>query len=396
MNSVAFVQPSANLDGSAVSGRMLMNGFRQAGWSVQAIFAFDGPMVEIMEKEGFQVSIIPHKNWLRTSSPLRFGKIMCQEWAAAGRFVKAFQAHQPDLVYVNSIISLAAAEAARRLHIPTVWHARELFSDVNGELVLPRFLGKRLIQHIMRKRADAFIAISKKVRENILGSPLPVNTHIINNAVSQDMFTPKTTTTTEAAREALAVPRDRFLIGVPANLRPVKGIPFLLKALPDVVSKFPKCLFVITGDGTEEYRQALLKQVHTLGLGQHVHFTGQLKDMSQLYHACQIACIPSRSEAFGRTAIECFASRTPVVASAVGGLLEIIKDQETGLLVAYQDTDQLARTLVSLIQDDSLRERLTENAFRRAQECFTETDYHRRVISVAETVLKSRRTTRPE
>lgn len=394
MSSVAFIQSSANLDGSAISGGMLIEGFRDAGWSLHAMFAFDGPMVESTKERGIQVSIIPHKNWLRTSSPLRFGKIIWQEWAAASQFVKAFQTNRPDLVYVNSVTCLAAAEAANRLRIPTIWHLRELFSDANGELKLPRFLSKRFIQHMIRKRADAFIAISNTVRENILGAPAPNNTHTVNNAVSQSFFTPRFTP--EQAREALGLPTDRFVIGIPVNLRPVKGIPFLLNTLPEVIREFPSCLFVITGTGPEDYRQELLEQVHTLGLDESVRFTGQITDMAQFYRACHIACIPSRSEAFGRTAIECFATRTPLVASGVNGLLEIIQDQETGLLVPYQDTARLAQALISLIRNKSLRNDLAENAFRRAQASFTESEYQRRVINVADTVLKSRHATRPE
>ena len=62
-----------------------------------------------------------------------------------------------------------------------------------------------------------------------------------------------------------------------------------------------------------------------------IHFVGWVEDMPAFYRACDMVCIPSRAEPFGRTAIEAFAVGTPVVATAVGGLQEIVEDERTGL-----------------------------------------------------------------
>jgi glycosyltransferase involved in cell wall biosynthesis len=99
--------------------------------------------------------------------------------------------------------------------------------------------------------------------------------------------------------------------------------------------------------------------------------------MPAFYRACDLVCIPSRAESFGRTAIEAFAAETPVVATAVGGLQEIVTDGETGLLVEYGETEELAEAMGRLLERPDLREEMAERARQVG-----EMKYHERVYKV--------------
>jgi glycosyltransferase involved in cell wall biosynthesis len=101
--------------------------------------------------------------------------------------------------------------------------------------------------------------------------------------------------------------------------------------------------------------------------------------MPAFYRACDLACIPSRAEPFGRTAIEAFAVGTPVVASTVGGLQEILTDGETGVLVPYGDETALADSLRRLLASPDLRQKICTNARREAEEKYHEHKYEERV-----------------
>ncbi|MEM4218225.1 MAG: glycosyltransferase, partial [Candidatus Methanomethylicaceae archaeon] len=127
----------------------------------------------------------------------------------------------------------------------------------------------------------------------------------------------------------------------------------------------------ITGDGEEKYRQHLHQLVRELGVDDCVRFLGTVEDMPAFYRACDVICIPSRSEPFGRTAIEAMAVGTPVVATKVGGLAETIGDAESGLLVRYGDRGHLAQCLVLTIIDQSLRQALTEQASLAVRQHFS-------------------------
>src|SRR5690242_19369154 len=97
--------------------------------------------------------------------------------------------------------------------------------------------------------------------------------------------------------------------------------------------------------------------------------------MHQFYRACDVICIPSRSEPFGRTVVEAFAVGAPVVASAVGGIRETVRSGENGLAVEFGDVPALVEALSRLIQDRSLRETLSRTGVRDARERYSANAY---------------------
>ncbi|MDB4777581.1 glycosyltransferase family 4 protein, partial [Verrucomicrobia bacterium] len=103
-------------------------------------------------------------------------------------------------------------------------------------------------------------------------------------------------------------------------------------------------------------------QAKSTGVAANCKFLGNIPDMRNFYAASDIICVPSKSESFGRTVIEAFAMSRPVVASAVGGIVETIKDGVNGFLVEYNDTEKLAGVLIELIENKSLAGKISEEA----------------------------------
>jgi glycosyltransferase involved in cell wall biosynthesis len=113
--------------------------------------------------------------------------------------------------------------------------------------------------------------------------------------------------------------------------------------------------------------------------------------MDQFYRACDLVVIPSVAEPFGRVAIEAFFSSVPVVATAVGGLREIIRHNENGLLVPYGDVDAMVESISRIAVEPDLRGRLIASAQKDAQGQFTEKIYGRAVLDIMDRALKSSR-----
>jgi len=172
-------------------------------------------------------------------------------------------------------------------------------------------------------------------------------------------------------------------------LRPMKGHSFFLEAAAHVARQIPRCVFAITGTGESSFESQLRVQTEQLGLAENVRFLGTLTDMPRFYRACDVVCVPSVAEPFGRTVIEAFAIGTPVVATAVGGLAETINDGVTGMLVPFGAVEALASKLVQLLQDTECRDRLSVAGQAMARERFHRADYQRRVTSIAGEVLCS-------
>lgn len=134
-----------------------------------------------------------------------------------------------------------------------------------------------------------------------------------------------------------------------ANLRPEKDHDTLLSGVRTLLRDYPDVRVQIVGDGPR--RAALEHQARALGIAGQVAFLGHRDDVPALLAAADAFVLPSRSEAFPNGAIEAMAAGLPVVACAVGGLIDLIDDQATGLLVPPADPQALGDALRRLVED---------------------------------------------
>jgi glycosyltransferase involved in cell wall biosynthesis len=162
-----------------------------------------------------------------------------------------------------------------------------------------------------------------------------------------------------AWRHASGVPPRARVIAAVARLRHEKGIDVLLRAL-ELLDRRDTCV-VVLGEGPEE---ATLRCA-AARCGPAVRLLGHQDDVAVALAAAELVAIPSRRESFGRTAVETLAAGRPLVASAVGGLVEAVEDGVTGLLVPPDDPRALAHALRQLLEDEPLRRRMGHAARAR-------------------------------
>jgi glycosyltransferase involved in cell wall biosynthesis len=152
---------------------------------------------------------------------------------------------------------------------------------------------------------------------------------------------------------------------VVANLRREKGHDVLLDAAVDVLRHFPDAVFEFVGGGPE--RDVLDARARELNIAHAVTFAGHQEDVASRLAAGDLFVLPSRSEAFPNAVLEAMAAGLPIVASAVGGILELIDDGRTGLLTPAGDARALADRVIRLMSDATLGDRLGAAARADAQ-----------------------------
>ncbi len=162
----------------------------------------------------------------------------------------------------------------------------------------------------------------------------------------------------QMALAAAAKPRSRVI--TVANLRPEKSHETLIAAASQLSADFPDVQFQVVGDGPR--RAELEALVRARGLERTVVFLGHREDVSDRLAAADVFVLPSKSEAFPNGVIEAMAAGLPVIASAVGGLLDLIEPDRTGVLVPAGDADALAAALRRLLTDPALARRLGKAA----------------------------------
>lgn len=176
----------------------------------------------------------------------------------------------------------------------------------------------------------------------------------------------------------------------------LKGADHLVKAIPSVLESCPDIKTVLVGSGPQE---AYLKDLsRRLGLEDTILFVGQVpqEKLPKFYSIASILVLPSivnergETEGLGLVLLEAMASRVPVIGSDVGGITDIIKDGETGLLARQKDHNDLAEKIIRLLSDEELRNRVIENGLRSIEQRFSGEVIANRFIDIYRNVTNKR------
>jgi glycosyltransferase involved in cell wall biosynthesis len=149
-------------------------------------------------------------------------------------------------------------------------------------------------------------------------------------------------------------------VGIVGRLVRQKGHQFFFAAARGILQKFPEAKFVVIGEGPD--RKQLEGLVQELGIAGSVYFAGFRDDMASVYAGLDLMVMPSLDEGLPMTLLEAMAAKRAVIASAVGAVPEVIDHGHSGLLVEPGNVDDLEQSMLLLLNDPSLRNRIAENA----------------------------------
>jgi glycosyltransferase involved in cell wall biosynthesis len=175
-------------------------------------------------------------------------------------------------------------------------------------------------------------------------------------------------------------------VGVVANLRPVKGLEDFVRAAALVAERYPQADFAVAGEG--ELRGPLGLLADQLGLGVRLRLPGQLSDVAGFLADLDVAVLSSHSEGLSNVLLEYMAAGKPIVATAVGGNVDLIPDGTHGLLVPPRDPGRLAAAVLALLDDPPRASRLGAAARRRVEERYSRAAMVRRVERFSERLVR--------
>lgn len=209
---------------------------------------------------------------------------------------------------------------------------------------------------LMHRKADTVTAISSVLVERARQLGRPDVVHIPNGIRLDDIR--------KATKSMQKVPGRLLFVG---RLEPMKGVAVLLDAFALLVPRYPERILHVVGDGS--LRSVLEARHPQLIKSGHIVFRGYLPPLSAYKEFAEagIFCALSRSEALGNVFLEAQAAGCAIVATHVGGIPDIVKDEETGLLVPPNDSEAASLALERLCADESLRERLGAQGIAHAE-----------------------------
>jgi glycosyltransferase involved in cell wall biosynthesis len=223
---------------------------------------------------------------------------------------------------------------------------------------------------LYNRAVDRVIAISPAVaRALVAGGVNPERITIISSAVDCEHFFPPSGEQREQARRAFAILPDEVAVGAVGALETRKGHRYLIEALAQARAAGAHLKCFIAGEGSQ--RATLAAAIADRALDGFAKLLGPLDDPRPLLAALDIFVMPSLNEGLGIALLEAMACGVAVVGSDSGGIVDVLKHENNGLVVPRADAGALARTLVRLSADARLRSRLGAAARQRVLEEFT-------------------------
>jgi glycosyltransferase involved in cell wall biosynthesis len=193
--------------------------------------------------------------------------------------------------------------------------------------------------------------------DKVVMVPNGVNTHVYEGIEKEDL---------KSFRSRFALPEEKIVLFV-GRLVYEKGVHVLINAAPKVLEKV-NAKFIIVGSGY--MKEQLLNIVRSMKLEHKVLFAGFLDEetLLKLQKCADVSVVPSLFEPFGIVALEAMAAKSPVVVSDTGGLSEIVDHDSTGVKVYPNNPDSLAWGITKILLDESYKNHIVENAYRKVQE----------------------------
>lgn len=273
------------------------------------------------------------------------------------------------------VLGLPALLAARAMGKPVVLQA-EINGEMTGEVYtwgtaldqgLPRraiFAGVRA-RNLLLRDGDAFVAMSRAIEDEFLGAGVPrEKIALIPHGVDTRRFRPASPDERAALRRRLGLPIDGRIIIYTGRLLRGKGLEGLLSAFTRIAAATPSAHLAIVGSG--EGHLSVEPALHALGaaegLAGRVTFAGRVDGVEDWLRAADVFAFPSLYEALGIALIEAAACGLPAVASRTGGIVDVVDDKRSGILVEPGDADELSAALHRLVSDPGLAAAMGEAA----------------------------------
>ncbi len=320
-------------------------------YKVEVMAGGEGPLTQKLWDAGIHAEgSLPVRNNISISENVR----------SFFKLYSLLRKQRPDVLHLNSSqIGIVGSLAGRLARVPRIvftihgWAFNEDRSFTIKALL-------RLFYWLAILACDQTIAVSEAVRQQTRNWPwIKGRLTVIHNGIAHETGFSKANARLELTRLKPELKRAlegasesaAFLVGTIAELHPIKGYAYAIRAIADCVRSFntrKKILYAIIGEGTERpHLEALIKE---LGMEKHILLLGHVDGAAQYANAFDAFLLASLSEGLGYVLLEAGAAGVPVVATAVGGIPEIIDDMSSGILVRPRDHRELAHAIAFMIE----------------------------------------------
>jgi len=300
-------------------------------------------------------------------------------WSDIKALLKLYQIiyrEKPDIVHTHTAKAGAIGRIAAWLAgVPIIIHTfhGHVFHDYFGKvktwlfIQFERWLAKITTCIIVISRSQKYDIVTKfriSNKKKVITIPLGLELERFL-LIDKDTF---------HLKNELGISRNEFLIGIVGRIVPIKNHELLLKVIKLLREQQLPVHLCIVGDG--ELRNELIQSARDKNILNYTHFTGWRLDMEKIYSGMDLLALSSLNEGTPVAIIEAMASQVPVVATAVGGVPDLISDCETGLLSAPNDANDLAEKIRQILVNPEMTTKIIKKARKSVEKSY----HYRRLI----------------
>jgi glycosyltransferase involved in cell wall biosynthesis len=325
---------------------------RDPGLHICAIVLNPGRLAEEIEQVGIPTRVIPEGE--------KGFREMVRE---AARFLKD---RNVQIIHSHRYKeNLLGAWVGRRCNVPHIIRTQHGLPEPHtGFRALRQGLIRTVDNLVMRFATDRVVSVSFEITAHLTQRIKPQKVVTIPNGV--DLERMHSGLTTSQAKERLGIEHDCQVIGIAGRLEPIKRLDIFLEVAKIIAARRPTARFVISGEGRE--KPSLVKLARSLGIGDRVLFLGHRNDMYDVLRAFDVLLLCSDHEGLPTVLLEALSLGVVVVARAVGGIPEVVRDGVNGILVDSSDPRRVAEACVQALVDRPGSERLVESGIRCVKE----------------------------
>ena len=386
--NIIFVHSGADLYGASRSLLRLGSRLVRDGNIVMAVLPFDGPLHSELENHGVKVIIETNLVTITRQETKKIQgliKLLVKLPISVIVLYRLFLKAKPDIVHTITSVIPTSGIAARLARLPHICHIREFYYE------FPTLW--RFYKNLIYRFSERIICVSAPVGAQFNCRTSDEKVVVIYNGFPQDEFRPVEKSRIDKFRQQHQIQECHLLLGVIGRIKFVrKGQEVLIEAAFLLKDRYPNIRFLCIGSpfpGNEEHLEKLLSLIRKLNLEDNVIYTGDVDDIKAAIDALDILVLPSvQPEPFGGVVVEAMAFGKPVIATAIGGSLEQVKNGVTGFLVEPGNPKALAEAIEKLINDDDLRRQMGKNGHDRYLQMFEFEDFYQKIIALYQNLSK--------
>lgn len=371
MKRILYLHAGSEMYGADKVLLELLKGLDKSQFEPQVILPSHGVLEEYLKLNEIKVSVINYPILRRKYFNLKGIISYFKDYIYFSKQLLDYAGkNRIDIIHNNTTAVLEGIYLKRKLKKPLIWHVHEI-------IVKPKFVSST-INFLMGRYADKIITVSDAVKEHILLSKFVSKSKIetIYNGVDNNQFF---VTSSNDIRRRFKLSSEDMVVGMVGRVNSWKGQSDFLDAMLPILQNDERIKIIMAGSAFEgeEWRvDELDNRIEQLSCKSQIFRIDYYKDTIDLYNLFDVFVLPSiNPDPLPTVVLEAMACGKPIVGYRHGGICEMVKEGQNGLLATPRDTNELSQLILDLLKDSKKRKKFGDNSLNRQKSLFSKKKY---------------------